>query len=136
MLLFMIVAAVLIGLAYADYCLVDNTEHFGICFGKALQAQQARVALHEAERLEAEGEARVTRAHDDVEVAAVADMVAAAGLAAEASEASGRPEPEERKSGRRGGRSRSPRSRPPVAPVPAWLLLELEPVLELREESP
>lgn len=32
MLVLMIIICVLIGLAYADYCLIDNTAHFGICY--------------------------------------------------------------------------------------------------------
>jgi hypothetical protein len=42
MLVFLIIAAVLIGLAYADFCLIDNTEHFGMCFKKAAEAGAAR----------------------------------------------------------------------------------------------
>jgi hypothetical protein len=116
MLVFIIVAAVLIGLAYADYCLVDNTEHFGICFAKAMQSPQGRDALYAAERLEAEGEARSARAESDVEVAAVAEVVATAGRGAE--------------------RASGASHRPPVAPVPTWLLREPAPVLELLEDSP
>ena len=41
MLVFLIIAAVLIGLAYADFCLIDNTEHFGICFTKLAEAGEA-----------------------------------------------------------------------------------------------
>lgn len=42
MLVFLIIVTVLIGLAYADYCLIDNTAHFGICFAKVAEAEEAR----------------------------------------------------------------------------------------------
>lgn len=116
MLVFIIVAAVLIGLAYADYCLVDNTEHFGICFAKAMQPPQGKDALYEAERLEAEGEARSSGAQSDVEIAAVAAVITTAGRGAE--------------------RASVASHRPPAAPVPTWLLREPAPVLELLEDSP
>ena len=34
MIVIMIIVIVLIGVAYADYCLIDNTAHFGRCYGK------------------------------------------------------------------------------------------------------
>ena len=43
MLVFLIIAAVLIGLAYADFCLIDNTEHFGTCFKKLADAGEAQL---------------------------------------------------------------------------------------------
>lgn len=42
MLVFLIIVTVLIGLAYADFCLIDNTAHFGICFAKVTEAEEAR----------------------------------------------------------------------------------------------
>ena len=42
MLIFLIVVTVLVGLAYADYCLIDNTAHFGICYGKVAEAEESR----------------------------------------------------------------------------------------------
>lgn len=46
--LLIIIVAVLIGLAYADYCLIDNTAHFGITFTKVAEAEEARTALEAA----------------------------------------------------------------------------------------
>jgi hypothetical protein len=42
MLVFLIIVTVLIGIAYADYCLIDNTAHFGICFARVAEAEEAR----------------------------------------------------------------------------------------------
>lgn len=55
MLVFMIVVAVLIGLAYADYCLVDNTEHFGLSLGRAAEGAPKRFTR--LDRLEREAPA-------------------------------------------------------------------------------
>jgi len=41
MLVFLIIVTVLVGLAYADYCLIDNTAHFGICFAKVTEVEEA-----------------------------------------------------------------------------------------------
>jgi hypothetical protein len=92
MLLFLIIAAVLIGLAYADYCLIDNTEHFGICFSKAAEVERERAAELKAEALPAEP----TDPWDELYYELY-------------------PEQE--------------------APAAAWLLQELEPVLELHEQA-
>jgi hypothetical protein len=109
MLLFLIIVAVLIGVAYADFCLIDNTAHFGVCFGKVAEAEQARIdALRDA----------------------VDETVAPAAGAACAE----KPDP-----GLPAWLSPSPtpqdgtRVPPPPRPAAVWLLPELEPVLELRE---
>ena len=93
MLVFMIIVIVLIGVAYADYCLIDNTAHFGICFGKVAEAEEAR----------------------DVGILADAEVTVAPAVAEPPAEARDAP------------------FRPPRNPAPAWLLLDLEPVLELHE---
>lgn len=67
--LLLIICCVVIGLAYADYCMIDNVEHFGRCFGRA--------ATHEAEM-----DISVASALEDSMV-----DVAAAGLAATAGDA-------------------------------------------------
>ena len=89
MLVFIIIVTVLIGVAYADYCLIDNTAHFGICFGKVTEAEEA------ADR----------------------GPRAPAAVEAETDRANGSP------------------VRPPRNPAPAWLPLDLEPVLELYERG-
>ena len=99
MLVFLIIVTVLIGLAYADYCLIDNTAHFGICFAKVAEAEEAR-----------EEEAAETVASPGDSFAAQADPL---------------PDP--------AGCATQPRL--PIA-VPEWLLLEMEPVLELHGEAP
>ncbi len=38
----LIIIAVLIGLAYADYCLIDNTAHFGMTFERVAEIERAR----------------------------------------------------------------------------------------------
>jgi hypothetical protein len=48
MLVFMIVVIVLIGVAYADFCLIDNTAHFGICFGRVTAAEETRKEVEAA----------------------------------------------------------------------------------------
>lgn len=110
MIVVLLIVIVLIGLAYADYCLVDNTAHFGICFAKVAEAEEARneAAAIEAVADDAVGDIAAT------EVVIPSDARPAAPLADNGSE---RP------------------LRSPLSPVPAWLLLELEPVLELREEA-
>ena len=108
MLVFMIIVIVLIGVAYADLCLVDNTAHFGICFGKAAEAEESAAARRLAEVVEVE------RAAEEALEAEEPVIVPPAPEAA----SEGRPE--------------AP-SRPPRGPAPAWLLLDLEPVLELRD---
>ncbi len=42
MLVVMLIVVVLIGVAYADFCLVSNTAHFGICYGKVAEAEKRR----------------------------------------------------------------------------------------------
>ena len=93
MLVFMIIVIVLIGVAYADFCLIDNTAHFGICFGKVTEAEEAREAG----------------------LLADAEVTVAPAVTEPPAEARDAP------------------VRPPRNPVPAWLLLDLEPVLELHE---
>ena len=93
MLVFIIIVTVLIGVAYADYCLIDNTAHFGICFGKVTEAEDAR----------------------DVGFLADAEVPVAPAVAEPSAEARDAP------------------FRPLRNPAPAWLLLDLEPVLELHE---
>ena len=44
MIVFMIVVIVLIGVVYADYCLIDNTAHFGRCYGTVAEAEEALAA--------------------------------------------------------------------------------------------
>ena len=110
MIVVLLIVMVLLGLAYADYCLVDNTAHFGICFAKVAEAEEARKEAASIEAV-ADGAVGVVAAN---EVVIPAEARPAARLADNGSE---RP------------------LRSPISPVPAWLLLELEPVLELREEA-
>ena len=110
MIVVLLIVMVLFGLAYADYCLVDNTEHFGICFAKMAEAEEAR---KEAAAIEAIADGTV----GDVTANGVAVPAEARPAARLADNGSERP------------------VRSPVNPVPAWLLLELEPVLELSEEA-
>jgi len=117
MLLFMIVIAVLMGLAYADYCLVDNTEHFGICLGRAARAEQERFTRLEPEDLAAEAAAPEGLESADIEIVEPAVTPAARTAIQPA---------------------RVPVTVPPAnlpAVDAAWLLLEMGPVLELREEA-
>jgi hypothetical protein len=116
MIVLLLIVMVLFGLAYADYCLVDNTEHFGICFAKVAEAEEARKAAASSEAV-ASIEAVADSDMGDVaanEVVITAEARPAAQLADNGSE-------------------RLLRS--PLSPVPAWLFLELEPVLELREQA-
>ncbi len=110
MIVLLLIVMVLFGLAYADYCLVDNTEHFGICFAKVAEAEEARKAAVSIEAV-ADGDVGDVAAN---EVVIPAEAHPAAQLADNGSE-------------------RLLRS--PLSPVPAWLFLELEPVLELREQA-
>jgi hypothetical protein len=110
MIVLLLIVMVLFGLAYADYCLVDNTEHFGICFAKVAEAEEARKAAASIEAV-ADGDVGDVAAN---EVVIPAEARPAAQLADNGSE-------------------RLLRS--PLSPVPAWLFLELEPVLELREQA-
>jgi len=106
MLIFIIIVMVLIGLAYADYCLIDNTAHFGICYGKLAEAEESRAngSIREADAV-----APADTAGD----AADRPLPGAAGLASEPGiEAA---------------------HRPLRLPAPAWLLQDLEPVLELQQ---
>ena len=110
MIVLLLIVMVLFGLAYADYCLVDNTAHFGICFAKVAEAEEAR---KEAAAIEA-----------------VADGTVGDGAANEVGiPASARP------AARPADNDGERLLRSPLSPVPTWLLLELEPVLELREEA-
>jgi hypothetical protein len=99
MLWFMIIAAVLIGLAYADYCLVDNTEHFGMSLGRAAEGGQE--GFSRLERLEPEVSEAETEIREREPAWILETVTEARGAEAE----------------------------------PAWLLLELGPILELREEA-
>lgn len=108
MLVFMIIVTVLIGLAYADYCLIDNTAHFGICFGKLAEAEEARRAESSREADEAEAPTEEPRAPLEV-------LPVSASPAATRSHETGILVP------------------PPRNPALVWRLLDLEPVLELRE---
>jgi len=105
MLVFIIVVMVLIGLAYADYCLIDNTAHFGICYGTLAEAEESR----------ASGSIRE------------ADAVASADTAGDAAD---RPLPGAAPSA--SGPGIDAARRPLRPPAPAWLLQDLEPVLELQ----
>lgn len=99
MLVLMLIVIVLIGVAYADFCLVSNTAHFGICFEKVAEAEDRRAG---------EGLAAARNLEE------VADVVPPAVFEAES--------------------AGEDSARPPRNPAPAWLLLDLEPVLELHEE--
>jgi hypothetical protein len=110
MIVVLLIVIVLIGLAYADYCLVDSTEHFGICFAKVAEAEEAR---NEAAAIEAVADDAVGDIAAN-EVVIPSEARPAAPLADNGSER---------------------HLRSPLSPVPAWLLLELEPILELREEA-
>jgi hypothetical protein len=120
MLLFLIIAAVLIGIAYADYCLIDNTEHFGICFSKAAQAERERAAQLQAE---------------------AAQDALSEGVSAEATDPWDElyfelyPEQEAPAAETKRGHPEGPRPRPLRGPAPAWLVQELEPVLELHGKA-
>ena len=109
MLVFMIIVIVLIGVAYADFCLIDNTAHFGICFGKVAEAEEKQdvgplVAVQDVEDV-------VPPAVFEAKAASEDQAVAGAMTRTDAEE-NGTP------------------ARPQA---PAWLLLDLEPVLELHE---
>ena len=116
MLVIMLIVIVLIGVAYADFCLVSNTAHFGICFEKVAEAEEKRAG---------EGLA----AARDVEEAA--DVVAPAVFEAESV---GEDEVIPGSLARNDANANRNPGRPPRNPAPAWLLLDLEPVLELHEE--
>ena len=109
MLVFLLIVMVLIGVAYADYCLIDNTAHFGICFNKVAETEEARV---DALRDEVE---EIVAPAPEAPFAADPDPRAPAWAPAPPQTRNGIP------------------VRPPRSPAPAWLLLELEPVLELHE---
>lgn len=109
MIVFMIIVIVLIGVAYADFCLIDNTEHFGICFGKVAEAEQKLSA-------ELKAGASETLAPAEVEPIEAIEAPAIAG--------SVNPTP---------GEAKGTPVLPPRNPAPGWLLLDLEPVLELHE---
>ena len=116
MLVLMLVAIVLIGVAYADFCLVSNTAHFGICFKEVAEAEERRAGEEFAAAMGVEE---------------VAEVVPPAVFEADAAGA------EEVIPGSR-DRTKADANgildRPPRNPAPAWLLLDLEPVLELREK--
>ena len=115
MLVFLIVAAVLIGLAYADFCLIDNTEHFGICFTKLAEAGEAR-AEKQTEAVASLWNSLAEQAEVVPPSTGTTEWADDSGVDATAD----------------GGKS--PYLRP--RPVPESLLrLDLEPVLELFEAS-
>lgn len=122
MIVLLLIVMVLFGLAYADYCLVDNTEHFGICFAKVAEAEEARKAAASSEAVASIEAAASIEAVADGDVGDVAANEVV--IPAEARPAAQLAD---------NGSERLLRS--PLSPVPAWLLLELEPVLELREEA-
>jgi hypothetical protein len=113
MLVFMLIVIVLIGVAYADYCLIDNTAHFGICFSKLAEGEENRAG---------ESLAAVEDVEDVVPPAVFEATAAGQDQAIPASLAQADAEASEAPVG------------PPRNPAPAWLLLDLEPVLELHEE--
>lgn len=110
MIVIMIIVIVLIGVAYADYCLIDNTAHFGRCYGKVAEAEQKLSAAPKA---------------GASETLAPAEVEPIEALGAPANAGSVNPTP---------GEARGTRVLPPRNPAPAWLRLGLEPVLELHEE--
>jgi len=78
MLVFMIVVIVLIGVAYADFCLIDNTAHFGICFGQVTDAEETRKAVEAAAVVSPESspaEAAAAGMAAEVDVSVLADTV-------------------------------------------------------------
>ena len=112
MLVFMVLVIVLIGVAYADFCLIDNTAHFGICFGKVAEAEEKQdvgllVAVQDVEDVVPPAVFKAPTASEDQAVAAP--------LAPAHADANATP------------------VRPQRNPAPAWLLLDLGPVLELHE---
>ena len=115
MLVLMLIAIVLIGVAYADFCLVSNTAHFGICFGKVAEAEERRA-----------GEGLAARDFEEV-----ADVVPPAVLAAEAA---GEGEVIPESLARIEADAKVIPVRPQRNPAPAWPVLDLEPVLELPEK--
>jgi len=127
MVVFLIIVAVLIGVAYADYCLIDNTAHFGMSLGRAAEAELARKAesLPAAEAVAGEINAPVAEA-----VVAPAPDPAAVDEALPLPERAAFPARPDR--ARR--RERGNFVPPPRRPAPTWHLLALAPVLELHEE--
>ncbi|MGB5303761.1 MAG: hypothetical protein WBO43_11695 [Gemmatimonadota bacterium] len=114
MLVIMLIVIVLIGVAYADFCLVSNTAHFGICYGKVAEAEKRRdlgqpVAVEDVEDVVPPAVFEATAAGEDRAIPGSLVRVDAD------AEANGTP------------------ARPPRVPAPAWLLLDLGPVLELHE---
>lgn len=119
MLIFLIIAAVLIGIAYADYCLIDNTEHFGISFTKAAEGPEGSKANDS--RTEARSGAAESLWNS---------------LATRASEDRAGQPPDTRETETVGGGAEWEPTRPRTRPRPDPLvLLELEPVLELHEAT-
>jgi hypothetical protein len=107
MLVFLIIAAVLIGLAYADFCLIDNTEHFGAGEAQLRERTETVASMwnYLAEQAEVVPPATGgTESADENGTSAAADH------------------------------GKSPYLRPRPVPEPL-LLLDLEPVLELYEAS-
>jgi len=112
MLIVMVIVIVLIGVAYADFCLVSNTAHFGMCYGKVAEAEERRdlgqlVAVEDVEDVVPPAVFEATAAGED-------QAIPRSPVRADAG-ANGTP------------------ARPPRVPAPAWLLLDLEPVLEQHE---
>jgi hypothetical protein len=116
MLVFMLIVIVLIGVAYADFCLVSNTAHFGICFEKVAEAEKRRT-----------GDGLV--AASDLEE--VSDVVP---LAVPEPESAGEEEVIPGSLPRTGDDANGIPVLPQRNPAPAWLLLDHEPVLELHEK--
>jgi len=61
LIIFLIICCVLFGLAYADYCMIDNVAHFGRCFGREADAA-ARAAAQREHQTAAVPHARDARA--------------------------------------------------------------------------
>jgi len=112
MLVFMVLVIVLIGVAYADFCLIDNTAHFGICFGKVAEAEERQdvgllVAVQDVADVVPPAVFEARAVSEDQAVAAL--------LAPAHADANGTPVRAQRN------------------PAPGWLILDLEPVQELHE---
>jgi hypothetical protein len=109
MVVFMVLVIVLIGVAYADFCLIGNTAHFGISFQKVAEADDKQdVGVQDVENVFPPAVFQATAVSEDQAVAASRTPAHA--------DAKGKPA--------------CPQRNPP----PAWLLLDLEPVLELRDK--
>ena len=92
LILMIIICCVLIGLAYADYCLVDNTAHFGICYMKIADAELEP----EVDGAAAEARSDAEEAWDDEREVVVPPAVGVIDIAAARSEQSRGPFPRRR----------------------------------------